>query len=266
MRILDWLESAAIKIPRSEARQILESVLGFSREEVVRSGCSDLSSDDLNKANLGLERRNQGEPLAYVVGSKEFYGRDFFVDNAVLIPRPETELLTEAALAIVRPGWTCVDVGTGSGCIAVTLALEREIRCLATDVSSAALRVAESNANRLNAAVSFLQADILGALQRNVANLVVSNLPYIANDDPRVETSVKNWEPPSALYAGRTGLEAIRRLIEQAAHVLRPDGWLALEFGMGQEDAVRDLLETWKVQIHRDLAGIERFVLAQAAG
>lgn len=264
MTVSDWLESAAAKIPRPEARQILESVLGFSREDLVSTGRRDLSNDDVGKADAGLARRIQGEPLAYVVGNKEFYGRDFFVTNAVLIPRQETELLTEAVLPIAQPGWTCVDVGTGSGCIAVTLALENDVRCLATDTSSAALEVAVTNADKLNASVRFLQSDILRAFQKNAVNLVVSNLPYIADGDPRVETSVKDWEPPSSLYAGATGLEAISELIEQAAHVLKPNGWLALEFGIGQADAVRRLLENWNVEMRRDLAGIERFVLAQA--
>lgn len=262
MTLSEWLDATAAKISRPEAKQILESVLGLSREQLHSASNEPLTEQNADDANAKLSRRETGEPLAYVVGKKEFYGREFAVNKSVLIPRPETELLTEAALKIIQPNWTCIDVGTGCGCIGITLALETNSRWIATDISPEALQAAKENTQ--NAQVHFLQSDLLTAFKHHSANLIISNPPYIANNDPRVEAGVQKWEPKKALYAGETGMEAIKSLIEQATDRLKPNGWLAFEFGMGQADAIKSLLKNWEHTIHRDLAGIERFALAQS--
>jgi release factor glutamine methyltransferase len=265
MTVSEWLGFAATKVARSEARQVLESIIGLSREELLAAGQRELSQSEVTEANQRLERQLCGEPLAYVVGRKEFYGREYVVSNSVLIPRPETELLVEAVLSIMRPGWTCIDVGTGSGCIAVTLAIEANGKWIATDTSPIALRVAKQNANHLGAEVRFLQADLLATFQDHSFDVIVSNPPYIANEDPRVDRSVDTWEPHAALYAGPTGLEALSKLIDQAERVLKPKGSLAFEFGAGQAQQIDNLMKNWQVSINRDLAGIERYALAQLA-
>jgi len=264
MTVSDWLNLAAGHIPRSEARQILEVTLGYSPEKLISALPEEIASSNLEAANARLERRNRGEPLAYVIGGVEFFGRRFTTTKSALIPRPETELLAEAILPMIHSQWKCIDVGTGSGCLAITLALETSSKWIGTDISSAALALAQSNANRLQAEVVFLQSDILGAIHACSVDLVVSNPPYIAIGDTRVQSEVNDWEPHIALYAGPSGLEAVSKLINQSAEVLRPNGWLAFEFGMGQADAVRALLEHWALTIHRDYAGIERFALAQS--
>jgi len=263
MTLSDWLAFAATKIPRSEARQLLESVTGLSREELLAASGQDLKSEDVEEAISLLVRRENGEPLAYIVGKKEFCGREFLVNDNALIPRPETELLTEAVLNAIQPGWTCVDVGTGSGCIAITLAIQTDSLWVATDTSFGALQVAKQNVNRFKAKIQLLQADMLDAFQSRRVDLIVSNPPYVAADDSRVEPDVNKWEPSLALYAGPTGLEAISRLIDQAEKTLKLNGLLAFEFGIGQAADIRLLLKNWQTTINRDLAGIDRYVLAQ---
>jgi release factor glutamine methyltransferase len=188
------------------------------------------------------------------------------VDKFVLIPRPETELLAEAVKNVIQPNWTCIDVGTGCGCIAITLAKESVTRWVATDTSSDALRVAKKNAGILEAEVLFQLADLLDAVRDRSVDLIVCNPPYIAVGDSRVEDGVRKWEPNAALYAGPTGLEVIERLARDAERAIKPNGLLAFEFGMGQAEAVRHILKDWQYEVHRDLSGIERFVLARAAG
>jgi release factor glutamine methyltransferase len=205
--------------------------------------------------------------MAYILGWKEFYGRRFAVDRRVLIPRPETELLAEAVVQLVQPCWICVDVGTGSGCLGVTVSLEApQTNWLCTDVSLGALKVAQENANKLRAKVGFAQADMLDPFQSRAFDAVVSNPPYVANEDPRLAADVLEWEPGTALFAGEDGLAAIRRLIDGAIAVLKPGGLFAFEFGEGQAKQVAELLAGWQPDIRRDLAGIERFVLARAPG
>lgn len=269
MTLEDWLNGASSLVPRSEARYLLEHATQLSREGLhsALSKGEAIAPDTAKIADALLRRRADGEPMAYVVGKKEFYGREFAVNESVLIPRPETEGLVELALGVVRPGCRCIDVGTGSGCVAVTLALECPAsRWLATDVSSSALQVAKSNADHLGAKVSFAQADLLEAFRPGFADLIVSNPPYVAFEDPRLEESVAKWEPAAALFAGPTGAEAFIRLIGGAKRALRPGGALAFEFGLGQADEVRGLLSEWDFEIRSDLAGIERCALARAPG
>lgn len=211
-----------------------------------------------------LSQRLEGVPIAYLVGSREFYGRPFLVSNDVLIPRPDTELLVELALTYLPTDQAVdvLDLGTGSGCIAITLALERPLaRVTAIDQSIAALAIAQHNADQLHASVKFLPSDWFAALADRRFDLIVSNPPYIAAADPHLAHGDVRFEPLSALASGQDGLDDLRRLIHAARAHLKPDGTLLLEHGYDQAGAVRSLLHAHHFstpQSWPDLAGILR--------
>ena len=206
------------------------------------------------------------EPIQYITGVQEFFGLRFEVTPDVLIPRPETEHLVEAVLERISAEARIVDVGTGSGAIAIALAhaLPRSL-VTAVDLYPAALDVARRNAQRhgVSDRMTFLQSDLLEAVGRAEFDVVVSNPPYIAEGEV-LEPQVADYEPRSALYSGPTGLEVYERLIPQARRVLKPQGWLMMEIGYGQQPAVAALLGGWDVLTFvPDLRGIPRVVLAQ---
>jgi release factor glutamine methyltransferase len=215
-----------------------------------------------------IERRSRHEPVAYIVGSREFWGRDFLVTPATLVPRPETELIVEQALELLpdRPGWI-VDVGTGSGCLAVSLAIERPAaQVIATDVSHAALLVARENARRYHVAsrTRFVQADLATGFAVR-AELIVSNPPYVP--ESRASTlpdDVLHYEPVTALFGGDDGLSMFRRLFATAPPLLADGGTLIVEFGFEQDTAVRMIAEAegWRVcRVVNDLQGIPRTIV-----
>lgn len=214
-----------------------------------------------------LHERIQGRPTQYITGVQEFYGREFRVTPEVLIPRPETEHVIEAALALGEAALTTgasriVDIGTGSGAIAVTLALETGGRVIATDLSTGALNVAKGNAARLGASVDFVACDLASALA-GPFDLIVSNPPYVPFSES-LPREVRDFEPGVALYGGDDGLAVYRRLIPEAARLLRPGGWLILELAYDAGDAVRGMLEGWKeVSVIADLAGLPRVIEAR---
>ena len=211
-----------------------------------------------------LERRARGEPVAYLVGGREFFGRRFAVGPGVLIPRPETELLVETALEHLPPGkpLRVLDLGTGSGCIALTLALERPAaRVVAVDRSAEALAMARHNAGQWGAAVDFLESDWFSALPGERFDLIVANPPYLAGTDPHLERGDLRFEPRSALASGPEGLDDPRRVIMGARAHLVTGGALWIEHGYTQACAVTGLFEQAgfvRIGTRRDLAGIER--------
>jgi release factor glutamine methyltransferase len=207
-----------------------------------------------------LHERMQGKPLQYITKAQEFFGRPFAVSPDVLIPRPETELLVETVIRRRPDARTIVDVGAGSGAIAITLALELSTRVIATDISPAALGMAGANAASLHAKVGFVNADLLASIADVSMDVVASNPPYVPlGDRETLQRDVRDWEPHLALFAGPDGLNIYRRLIPEAWRVLKPGGLLALELGFGQADAVAALAANWhNVEIERDLAGIRR--------
>jgi release factor glutamine methyltransferase len=211
-----------------------------------------------------LHQRLQGQPTQQITGVQEFYGRNFRVTPDVLIPRPETEHVIEAAIALGAR--SVVDIGTGSGVIAITLELETGARVVATDISLAALSVAAGNARTLGADVSWLACDLASALQGGF-DLVVSNPPYVATrDKSTLPPEVRDYEPEIALYGGDDGLAIYRRLIPEAERLLKPGGWLVMEIGHDQANSVRAMLGAWKeVEIRKDLANLPRVILAQRA-
>ena len=252
--------------PRHEAEILLAAALGVPRSHLAahpERQVQDCEATDRFEACI--TRRAQGEPVAYILGEKEFWSLPLAVDTAVLIPRPETELVVERALAHLPPGAAAdvLDLAAGSGAIALAIASERPgCRVTGTDVSRDAVAVASRNARRLGLErVAFLAGPWYAPVQGRRFDLIASNPPYIAEGDPRVERSVQRFEPHAALYAGPTGLEALQEIASGATPHLKPGGWIVLEHGDLQGEAVRALLEGAgfeSVQTHRDLAGLER--------
>lgn len=247
-----------------DARVLLRHVLQCPASRLAAWPEQILDAEDWARFRELVERRAAGEPVAYLTGEREFYGRNFMVTPAVLIPRPDTELLVELALAHVsgRRQARVLDMGTGSGALAVTLALELdEADVTALDRSREALWVAMANAARLGASVSFVQSDWFSALGEERFELIVSNPPYIAAADPHLEEGDLRFEPHTALAAGPAGLDDLAEIVAGAARYLEAGGWLLCEHGYDQAFAVRGLLAdaglasitSWK-----DLAGIER--------
>lgn len=209
-----------------------------------------------------IERRFAGEPVQYLRGRAEFYGREFLVDSRVLIPRPETELLVEATMARVSHNQSVIDIGTGSGCVAVTLTCERpDLIVRATDISVAALALASTNARRLGAPLRFVASDVFSGI-RSKFDVIVSNPPYIAQTEiPGLQQEVRRFEPIDALTPGSDPLAMIRRLISQASTFLNAGGYLLFELGWNQAtDVLAAATDSgWKrCDFLNDLAGIPR--------
>lgn len=209
------------------------------------------------------QRRLAGEPVAYLVGEREFFGRSFGVSPAVLIPRPETELLIELALARAPQGAAVLDLGTGSGCIPVTLKLERpDLSICAVDISAESLAIARANAARLDAEVSFVESNWFSAVPAETRfGLIVSNPPYIECNDPHLAQGDLRFEPRHALTDEADGLAHLRRIVTGARAHLQPGSWLLFEHGWDQGAAARELLQQagyGEVQTWQDLAGLDR--------
>lgn len=261
-------EQRGIGVPRLTAEVMLAHLLTRDRAYLYAHPEAELPPPVATAWETLVERRAAGTPLQYLTGEQEFFGRRFAVNPAVLIPRPETELVVEAALERLPPqsAARAVDVGTGSGCIAVTLALERpRVEVVATDLSPEALAVALANAQALNARVDFLETDLLAGLEGGF-DLAVSNPPYVAEAEfAGLQPEVRDHEPRAALVAGPLGTEVYARLIPQAQTALRPGGWLVLELGYDSADAVRAFFgNDWKnIEIRADLQGWPRVLAAQ---
>ena len=253
--------------PALDAELLLAQALGASRAR-LRSHPEEIPPPDAARRFCALiERRAAGEPIAYILGRKAFWTLELDVSPAVLVPRPETELLVERALALhPHPEAVVADLGTGSGAIALALASARPgWRVTATDISAAALAVARANALKLGLErVELIEADWLQALTGRAFDLLLSNPPYIAADDPALRQL--RSEPPLALVAAEDGFAALRSIIRAAPEHLRPGGWLLLEHAAAQAAAVaRELVARGFAQVrsHRDLAGCERMTEGQ---
>ncbi|THF65903.1 peptide chain release factor N(5)-glutamine methyltransferase [Pseudothauera nasutitermitis] len=255
---------ARARIAVMDARVLLRHVLQCPPARLVSHPEQRLDDADWQAYRELVERRVAGEPVAYLVGEREFFGRGFLVTPAVLIPRPETELLIELALAHFgsRPRPRVLDLGTGSGAIALTLALELDAADVtAVDASREALWVAMANAARLGASVSFVQGNWFDELEGERFQLIAANPPYVAADDPHLAEGDVRFEPRGALAAGPDGLDDLQHIVAEASHHLEDDGWLLLEHGHDQAAAVRGLLTDAgfsAITSWADLAGIER--------
>ncbi len=265
---LQWAQTQLQPVSVSavlDAEVLLADLLHVSRGHLHAWPQRELTAEQQEKFSAGVMRCVQGEPIAYVTGHREFWSLDLLVTPATLIPRPETELLVECVLNTFHDHDThkIADLGTGSGAIALAIATERpQWQVHATDVSEAALAVAHQNAMRLQLMnVSFHQGDWCAALPTRGFDAIVSNPPYIALEDERVEQRVKLAEPHGALFSGEDGLDAIRQIISHAKNFLKSGGYLFIEHGCGQAAMVRCLFEKagyTKVDLHKDLAGLER--------
>ena len=278
MQLKDVLRAAIMRLEdhrvgssRLNAEVLLMHTLGCDRAYLYAHPERELNEDELKRYDENLSERSRGVPSQYITGHQEFYGLDFIVTPAVLIPRPETEHLVEAVLDItnhipVAP--KIVDVGTGSGAIAIALANELPDAYLyATDISDEALEIARANASRLQVDkdIEFRRADLLEGLADEMFDIVVSNPPYVGESEhDKVQLEVRKFEPHIAVFGGHEGLDIYRRLIPQAERVLRPGGWLAMEIGYSQEQQILGMLEGWsECRSIPDLQGIPRVVVAR---
>jgi release factor glutamine methyltransferase len=255
------LEEGAIAAPRLTSEVLICQALRRERAYLYAHPEEELSEVAWIHYGRYLHERLQGKPTQYITGRQEFYGREFRVTPDVLIPRPETEHLISAALKAIHSGDSVLDVGTGSGAIAITLVLESGAKAFATDVSPAALRVAIANAHRLQAPVAFLAADLMSCVAPQSIDVLVSNPPYVPRtDQPVLQREVRDHEPHLALFGGPTGLELYQQLIADAPRVLRPGGRLLLELGYNSLEPVKKMLDSaWhEVIVEHDLAGFPR--------
>jgi release factor glutamine methyltransferase len=297
MTIADALRKAAtdlraegVAAARREAGSLLAHAVGRDRTFLITHADEELTAQQLSTFRNGVARRASGEPLQYITGRQWFYGLEFEVTPDVLIPRPETELLVETALELLKetPSPLVCDVGTGSGCVAVALLhARRDARAFALDISPAALRVAESNAARhgVGERMTPLVSDCFDALEgggreledgenREVSedggarfDLVASNPPYVAEGElETLQREVREHEPRTALTPGGDGLSIVRRLVNESPRYLKPRGYLLIEIGFGQHEAVGAGVDprVWTLlDIRRDLQGIPRTVVLQ---
>ena len=256
-----------------DARLLAEHVLKWDAARLLTHAAEPEPARFAEQYGEVVTRRAAREPMAYVLGRQEFWGLDFEVSPAVLIPRPETELIVEAALAAFPDSKTpldIADVGAGSGCLAVALAHERpKARVVAIDLSRAALEVARRNAvrHRVAARIELAEGDLLAGINR-AFDLIVSNPPYVPNRDrATLPPEVRDHEPHGALFAGDDGLSVIRRLVDHAVARLKPAGLLIVEFGFGQADAVKALITQTPglslLEVRRDLQGIPRVAISR---
>ncbi len=264
-RATEILKERGSKSPRLDAELLLVHSLKLrDRVELYLNFDRPLTEREVEDYRQLVKRRAKGEPVAYITGKKEFFGFEFKVRKGVLIPRPETETLVEEALKLIKgkKGLKVVDVGTGSGCIAITVCklTKGENTIIGVDVSEEALKVAKENVENLKCKVHLIRTSLLNGL-KGPFDAIISNPPYVAAGDKRVEREVLKYEPKIALFAGKSGLEFIEKLVKESHKKLKEGGFLALEFGEGQGKEVKELLSEAgfkEVRIIKDLSGKER--------
>lgn len=283
-----YFQDKGVSEPRASAEVLLAHVLNLGRLDLYLRHDQPLAPEELARYKALIRRRRQGEPVAYLTGHKEFWSLDFLVTPAVLIPRPETEVLVEAVLEVFRKRQApalapeapfsnsrktlALEVGVGSGAVVVALARELpELIWVAVDLSEAALRVARENARRhqVTARVHFYRGDLLSGLKPAPGFvLLVANLPYVSQKEwEALPREIRDYEPREALLAGEDGLDLLRPLVREAHQYLLPGGWLALEVGAGQDKAVRDLLADTgnyqEIKTIPDYQGLPRVIRAR---
>ena len=267
LEITHRLERHRIPNPRLCAEVLLAHVLDVTRTYLYTHDDRELAAEPAARLDAAVSERISGVPLQYIVGHQEFYGRDFLVNPSVLIPRPETEFIIEAVLeARPRKGVRIIDVGTGSGCIGTTLALELpQTSVFASDISESALRTANGNAKRLGANVGFVCMDLLDSVAGKF-DFVVSNPPYVPHTDLELlQREVREHEPHLALFDPRGNMAIYQALIADASRILIPGGWLIMEIGFGMEQSVLSFLSAaWEIHPTKaDLQGIPRTIVAR---
>ena len=261
----ELLERAGIAVPRLTAEVLLAHAMRCERVYFYAHPEQGLKEVEWLHYGRYLHERLRGKPTQYITKRQEFYGREFRVTPEVLIPRPETEHVVEAALELARGSGRVLDIGTGSGALAVTLRLELGAETWATDISPAAAAVAAGNAAKLGAPVHVVVCDLAEAMAAHSFDLVVSNPPYVPlTQKDGLQREVRDFEPHVALFGGETGFELYDRIVDDAPRLLRSGGWLIMELGFGCVNHVEQLLRGWRnVRIVPDLAGIPRVIAAQ---
>jgi release factor glutamine methyltransferase len=254
------LEEAGVGVPRLTAEVLLSHALRRDRVYLFAHPEHELAEVEWLHYGRYLHERLGGKPTQYITKRQEFYGREFRVTPDVLIPRPETEHVVELARA--KGAARVLDVGTGSGALAVTLQLETGARVWATDISPGAAAVAAENARALGASVGIVVCDLMAAIAPRSIDLIVSNPPYVPlTEREGLQREVRDFEPHVALFGGETGFEIYERIVADAARVLRPGGWLVMELGFGSRERVAAMLAGWEeVAVEPDLAGIPRVI------
>jgi release factor glutamine methyltransferase len=261
---------ASLPLDPLENRILLCHALGISRIALITQSERQITAAEAARLQDLIARRLHGEPIAYITGEREFYGLPFTVNPAVLIPRPDTELLVELAIGRTPPRGRLLDMGTGSGAIAVAVAhSRRDAAVTALDLSETALEVARANAEKNGVSVEFFRSDWYGAIPGRRFHVIASNPPYIADGDEHLAQGDLRFEPQGALTDHQDGLSCLRNIVAGAATHLEAGGWLLMEHGYDQSAAVRELLLQAgfdQVQSWRDLAGIERASGGQLSG
>ena len=278
-RILQWttsfLQQKNVESPRLESELLLAHARNCQRIRLYTDFETPLTDDERNRMRELVKRRANREPLAYITGKREFYGRDFHIGSGVLVPRPDTETLIDVCLDHLprdQPLSVC-EVGFGSGCISITLAKQRpQLKVVASDISAEAMQFAEQNVELHSVSQQVLLVagnafDPIAELNAGLFDGIVSNPPYIRNDEmAELAPEVAMYEPAMALVSGEDGLDLIRELIQQAPTYLKPGGWMALELDPAQSDEVAELFTKNGFQkpcIHNDLSGQDRVVAAR---
>ncbi len=259
------LEDGGTAVPRLTAEVLLGHAMRVERVYFYAHPEQELSELEWLHYGRYLHERLGGKPTQYITQHQEFYSRDFRVTPDVLIPRPETEHVVEVALELARGAPRVLDIGTGSGALAVTLRLEMGVETWATEISPAAAAVAAGNAARLGAPVNFVVCDLMEAISAESMDLIVSNPPYVPlTQREGLQREVRDFEPPAALFAGQAGFELYDRIVADAPRVLKPGGWLIMELGFTSLEHVQALLSGWDaLKVLPDLAGIPRVIAAR---
>lgn len=266
----DALLNQKFENPGLEASVLLLEATGIDKLNFYKNHDRLVIDSEIDKYKELIERRLTSEPVAYILGKKEFYSREFSVDGNVLIPRPETELLVDKAIIILKgfDNPSILDVGTGSGCIAVTLKDEiPDSVCVATDISYGALQKAKQNSKNNDCYPFFIKGNLLEFIKDNKFDLIVSNPPYVREKlFHKLDKGVRNYEPKSALVAGDNGLGIISKIISESMRVLKNEGWCLLEIGFDQSYKVIEMFELngyKEIEVFRDLSGIDRVIKAK---
>ncbi len=258
--------------PQLESRVLLGFCLSMSHEQIIMNYDRQVSAQELKKFHSLIDRRKKYEPIAYIIGRQEFYGRDFIVDNNVLIPRPETEMLVDVLLSEHSVNSTILELGCGSGALCISLALEMQNNCsiTAVDLCKKALQIAKNNASRYDTltSINFLQSNWYSALPANSKfDYIISNPPYISySEKDKMAKETLLHEPEKALYAEKNGLADYIKIIEGSRNFLRSGGKLILEIGCNQGSDVKNILKTNEysdIEIKQDLSGHDRLIILQ---
>jgi release factor glutamine methyltransferase len=264
------LSNQQFENPGLEASLLLLEATGIDKLNFYKNHDRLVNGSEIDKYKELIDRRLSNEPVAYILGKREFYSRQFAVDENVLIPRPETELLVDKAVMILRglDKPSILDVGTGSGCITVTLKAEiPDSQCVATDISCSALQKAKQNSKSNDCYPFFIRGNLLESIKDCKFDLIVSNPPYVREElFYKLDKGVRNYEPKSALVAGDGGLSIISQIITGSKRVLKNEGWCLLEIGFDQSGRVVEMFELngyTEIEIFKDLSGIDRVIKAK---